>query len=240
VSAKITRQILDSALDPSLKFAAIVLANCGNGDGANIFPSIELISYRLGKTPRQAKRLVGQLRDAGIVVPIGSVKGGRAKSVTYQFNTAALPAREPFISSRKGDTHVTVCEIERVTSTTERVTSEAETVTSMAGKGDTHVTRSLSDLIEGSVSGSRSASALPPPPSEEDDRKNQERKEQDRLLGKEQFAALKRTLASKPVTRIEPPTRKRRVPQAGISWKTRHNVEALRAFVLDRNGSEVA
>lgn len=94
MSVTLIWQVLDSALPPSLKLAAIEYASYADPDGSRVYPSLGRVAWRLGVTRRQAQRKTSTLIDLGILVRVKRAAPGRTSS--YVFKADALPRRPPF------------------------------------------------------------------------------------------------------------------------------------------------
>ena len=158
MSAKLAMRVLDSALDASLKPAAVVMALFGNDQGEKIFPSVDRVAFLLGVTRRSAERSLARLRELGVLLQCSGFKGGRrpggfGQTVLYRLNVDALPRRSGFeprrtrhpSSTENPDTDDGVLGRETPTSMTSTPTSVTETPTPVSQNPDAHVGRSFSD-----------------------------------------------------------------------------------------------
>jgi hypothetical protein len=148
VSQRLARLVYSSDLPARLKPVAGDLAVYADDAGGRIYPSVERVAWDLGITPRSAKRLIGELRRVGVIVPLSDRRGGAGRTVSYRFDASALPTRAPLTKrchprhpseARKSDTRDTVTPGERCHGTPKRVTAATE-------KGDASVTRSVREV----------------------------------------------------------------------------------------------
>src|SRR5205823_5358968 len=78
---------------PTTKLVAVVLAeHAGRGSGGVSWPSIDTIACLAGIDPRNVRRHIAILVEAGWILPISSRKGGRAKSTHYRLNVETMRA----------------------------------------------------------------------------------------------------------------------------------------------------
>lgn len=68
MSAKITGMIFESTLPPSQRLVLLALADRGSADGRNIYPSIIEVAGMTGLSGRHVKRVMHQMKDAGIIL----------------------------------------------------------------------------------------------------------------------------------------------------------------------------
>lgn len=110
-------------LDPAKKLVLLAMADHADHEGRNVHPSLPLIAWKTGYSPRQVQRIVHELTDAGIL-EIQEVGTGRGKPTHYRISLEKGVKMSPFVrgkgcqdvavSPEKGD----ICDSERVTSGT--------------------------------------------------------------------------------------------------------------------------
>lgn len=75
----------------SAKLALLAMADYADDDGGSIFPSMRTLGEKMGVTRSQAVRAVRDLRERGIVTPIGKTSGGAHGDTTrYRINLEKL------------------------------------------------------------------------------------------------------------------------------------------------------
>jgi hypothetical protein len=132
----------------SRKMVAIKLADVSDDVGARIYPSIRTIADEAELSERQAQRIIGEFREAGLLQVVKQGGNGPGSTTEYHFDmevVAKLPDAAP-----KGD-KVTPLKDDTVTP------SEPIRVTSTTKKGGTHVTQPFSEPLD-SPYGEHSAS----------------------------------------------------------------------------------
>ncbi len=73
-------------IDFTSKYVLLILAGFHNAKTGQCNPSMETLAKRCLMTERPVKHALRRLEAAGLIQPIGSRKGGRAKSITWAFN----------------------------------------------------------------------------------------------------------------------------------------------------------
>lgn len=77
VSLIISRLVWAARLTPaSLKLVALALADHAADDGGSVYPAVDRVAEWACMTPRQARRLITELIDAGVVHVVGARRGG--------------------------------------------------------------------------------------------------------------------------------------------------------------------
>ena len=67
----------------SLKLVLLSLADHADTQGRHVFPSQEFTSGRCGISVRQVRRLLNQLEEMGLIIPVAHHKGGRRMATEY-------------------------------------------------------------------------------------------------------------------------------------------------------------
>lgn len=99
MSGLLAGKVWQSALAPDLKPLAAALADIGNDDGTSIYPSVDYVSWLLGKSRRSVQSGLSKLRRTEVLLVIRGGRGGRMKTTEYRLIEANLPKREAW---RKG------------------------------------------------------------------------------------------------------------------------------------------
>jgi Helix-turn-helix domain len=113
-SVRVMADVWELRLAESHKFILLGFADHANDEGF-CFPSISRIAWKCGLSDRQVQRVVAALRDAGLLVPVKNLAGGRNRSTVYRVCPEKGDKLSPFISAR-GD----ALSAERVTSATQK------------------------------------------------------------------------------------------------------------------------
>lgn len=100
LSGLLAGKVWHSALDPDLKPLAATLADIGDDDGTNVFPSVAFVCWRLGRSERAVQTGMSRLREMGVLVVVKE-GGGRANPTEYFFDENLLPARLSWKEHRK-------------------------------------------------------------------------------------------------------------------------------------------
>lgn len=94
MSAKIMGLVWDLKLSPAERIVLLAMADHADHDGDNIWPSIGRLAWKTDYSERQVKRIIKDLRDAGILV----VTQGATPSTPnhYRINLAAGIQKEAY------------------------------------------------------------------------------------------------------------------------------------------------
>jgi hypothetical protein len=98
---KIIRAIYDSALPPHLQRFAVLMAECGKPDGTDVRPGVDHLTYWLHHTRRGVQKSLRQLEALGVLVPVGSTKGGSGQTTRYRIDIDALPRRAEWVPPKQ-------------------------------------------------------------------------------------------------------------------------------------------
>ena len=172
MSAKLMGEVWSLDLPQHEKLVALALADHGEDDGSQIFPSVARLAWKTGYTERRVQQILRSLEEKGLIEPVAHAQGGRGHAAEYQMYTERVKRNAPF--SAKGEIRERVkSTAQRVKSSAERVKSSAERVKSTAIKGEAGFTPTIIDSsVQPSVQPSgvaAAANAAPPAPPVEQD-----------------------------------------------------------------------
>jgi hypothetical protein len=88
MGALFTRQLTQPQL-----VVALALADHGDDDGTRIFPGVALVSWKVGKSPRQVQRIMRELEALAVLVKVADAQ--RHRPAEYSINVEALEAKPP-------------------------------------------------------------------------------------------------------------------------------------------------
>ena len=167
MSAKLMGEVWSLDLPQHEKLVALALADHGEDDGSQIFPSVARLAWKTGYTERRVQQILRSLEEKGLIEPVAHAQGGRGHAAEYQMYTERVKRNAPF--SAKGEIRERVkSTAQRVKSSAERVKSSAERVKSTAIKGEAGFTPTIIDSsLQPSVQPSgvaAAAGAAPPAP----------------------------------------------------------------------------
>ena len=142
------------------KAVAVALADHASQDGTKAFPSIKLLADKCEVSPRTVQRALRRLEEMGVLLIVRSGGNGPRDTREWKFDlhllrTVAATDEKQLIASNKGDT-VSPLENElRVTPVTPKGDTDDN-------KGDTGVTRTVTNLQEPSFAPLPPSQAEPP------------------------------------------------------------------------------
>ena len=138
MSIRVTSEVWELNLPQHLKFVLMVLADHAHDDGTRSFPGKNRIAYKVNKTPETVKRILGELRDLGLIVPTAHAGGGRGNATEYTVIPAAgdRVTFDEWLAARKGSADDPVSDEQRGTPVEpKRSTGEVNRGTPVAVKG---------------------------------------------------------------------------------------------------------
>jgi biotin operon repressor len=142
MSGLVAGKVWRSGLPAVLKPLAACLADEGNNQGQNIYPSISYLAWKLGISSRSVQRRMAELRQLGVICEVSKKRFGRISIPNYYFDVSKLPHRKSWSETRQGDSD----DVTSVSGDTSDMTSQRDTVTSVTPRGDTAV--ALNPLVD--------------------------------------------------------------------------------------------
>jgi hypothetical protein len=135
MSGLLAGKVWRSGLAAVLKPLAACLADEGNNQGHNIYPSIGYLAWKLGISSRSVQRRMTELRKLGVICEVSKKRFGRISVPNYFFDVSKLPHRKSWSETRQGDSN----DMTLVSGDASDMTSQRDTVTSVTPRGDTAV-----------------------------------------------------------------------------------------------------
>jgi len=93
MSVKIMSQVWELEIDHSEMIVLLAMADHADDDGSRCFPSVGYISWKTNYSLRHVRRILGNLVDTGIIIPVAYQNGGRGFATEYQLVLAAAPRK---------------------------------------------------------------------------------------------------------------------------------------------------
>lgn len=135
MSGLLAGKVWHSGLPAVLKPLAACLADEGNNQGLNIYPSINYLAWKLGISPRSVQRRMAELRQLAIIRAVGKKQFGRIFVPDYYFDVSKLPQRKSWSETRQGD----ASDVPPASDDASDMTSQPVEVTSVTQRGVTAV-----------------------------------------------------------------------------------------------------
>jgi hypothetical protein len=148
MSAKLMGQVWELDLPHGEQLVMLALADHGEDDGSQIFPSVDRLAWKTGYKTRQVQNILRALESRGLIEKVAYPLGGRGHATEYKMNIEKGAKKTPFI--KKG----------AIITDTERVQNPAQRVQSVTQKG--------------AKSSTKGAIAIAPQPSYNHQEKHQE------------------------------------------------------------------
>jgi DNA-binding MarR family transcriptional regulator len=86
VSAKLTGQVWELDLPNKLQSVLLALADNAHDDGTNCYPGVDYLAWKTGYDRRSVQRLLRQLEERGLIVPVINAEGGRGRELEYRID----------------------------------------------------------------------------------------------------------------------------------------------------------
>ena len=82
--------VFDLDLPMNRKIVLLKLADCGNDEGENVYPSLDTLARCCSIGRSTVSRIKAELVAEGILIPVGNIGGGRGKRPIYRLNVPLL------------------------------------------------------------------------------------------------------------------------------------------------------
>lgn len=92
MSVKVMGEVWGLDLPPNVAHVLLAFADHADHDGRNAFPRLPLIAWKTGYSVRQVRRIVANLRDMKVLVPMGQTPHG---VVVYRIELGHVPHKPP-------------------------------------------------------------------------------------------------------------------------------------------------
>jgi len=96
MSVKLMGQVWELKIDHATSHVLIAMADHARDDGSRCFPSVGYLSWKTNYSVRQVQRILVNLEDRGIIIPVAYQNGGRGFATEYQLILAAAPRKESY------------------------------------------------------------------------------------------------------------------------------------------------
>ncbi len=142
MSVRLMAAVIDSDLEGSERWVAMMLADHGDHAGEHIYPSIDKLVWMTKLSRSTVTKARKRLVEMGVLAVVRE-GGGRANTTEYRFDVDALPKRRPWHQERAEKQRV------RETDGFRKGPIEAEKGPIDAQKGSAHRTRTVIEPSEG-------------------------------------------------------------------------------------------
>lgn len=103
MSIRVMAQVWDYEWEPTVQLTVLALADWANDEGGHIFPTIDLVAWKVGVSERTIQRIFAQLRKDGVLVTVK--KAFHHRPAEYRLNLSRGVKKSPHVSSYDtGDT----------------------------------------------------------------------------------------------------------------------------------------
>ena len=131
----------------------LALADHGRDDGTKIFPSIELLCWKLDKQPRQIQYVLRALERKNLIIPVAYATGGRGHPTEYEMHLENGTPKKPLARANRVQSDAPIDEDKGCSpaSNTQNAPIDAQRVQSSVIKGAVQRKRVQSSVIKGAV-----------------------------------------------------------------------------------------
>ena len=160
MSVKLMGQVWEMELPRGEQLVMLALADHGEDDGSQIFPSVARLAWKTGYKERQVQNILRSLEAKGLIEAVAYPQGGRGHATEFKMNLEKGAKKTPYVKGAKS---------ERVQNPAQRVQSSTPKGAKSSTKGAIAIAPqpSYNHQLESSIEPSReAASASPPPPPE--------------------------------------------------------------------------
>ena len=98
MSIKLMHEVFGKEVDHSEQAVLLAMADHADDEGGSCFPSVDRIAYKTGYKPRNVIRVMGELRQKGVLEVVAHATAQR--STEYRIHLERLPDKQPFIEWR--------------------------------------------------------------------------------------------------------------------------------------------
>ena len=99
MSIKLMSQVWELDLDHGLQSIMLALADHADDDGSRVFPSIAYVAWKTGYSPNQARRIMHDLTERGILIAVAHQEGGRGLATEYRLDLGKATKKVAFIKT---------------------------------------------------------------------------------------------------------------------------------------------
>ena len=96
MSVKLMGEVWELKLDHATSHVLLAMADHARDDGSRCFPSVGYLSWKTNYSLRQVQRILANLENTGIIIPVAYQNGGRGFATEYQLILAAAPRKESY------------------------------------------------------------------------------------------------------------------------------------------------
>jgi hypothetical protein len=96
MSVKLMGEVWELKIDHATSHVLLAMADHARDDGSRCFPSVGYLSWKTNYSLRQVQRILANLEDTGIIIPVAYQNGGGGFATEYQLVLAAAPRKESY------------------------------------------------------------------------------------------------------------------------------------------------
>ena len=97
MSVRVMSEVWELDLEHGCQGVLMAMADHADDDGTNCYPSVPYLAWKTGYSESQVRRIMKQLREAEIIVPVANEGGGRGNPVEYRIRIEKGSKKTPFI-----------------------------------------------------------------------------------------------------------------------------------------------
>ena len=101
MSVRVMSGVWEVDLDHGAQGLLLALADHADDDGRRCYPSVPYLAWKTGYSDSQVRRIMKQLRESGLIVPVANENGGRGNPVEYVIYLEKGSKKPPFIPKQE-------------------------------------------------------------------------------------------------------------------------------------------
>ena len=101
MSVRVMSRVWEVDLEHGAQGLLLALADHADDDGRRCYPSVPYLAWKTGYSESQVRRIMKQLRESGLIVPVANENGGRGNPVEYVIHLEKGSKKPPFIPKQE-------------------------------------------------------------------------------------------------------------------------------------------
>ena len=101
MSVRVMSGVWEVDLEHGAQGLLLALADHADDDGRRCYPSVPYLAWKTGYSESQVRRIMKQLRESGLIVPVANENGGRGNPVEYVIHLEKGSKKPPFIPKQE-------------------------------------------------------------------------------------------------------------------------------------------
>ncbi len=103
MSGKLSGAVWEIELSGSKQQVMLALADHAHDDGTKCYPGIPYLAWKTGYSERHVKRLLRELEEDELILPVAHEKGGRGHATEYEIHLEKGAKKPPYVKGDKSE-----------------------------------------------------------------------------------------------------------------------------------------